>query len=193
MAIERAVWVSIARVTSEGGDPGNTFGEDGRIFGKIQNPKLPEIRLPHNEARGPIGVEQYWNRNVEFETDFTFDVLDVTEHPEALGPSELFFDVFISYTNGKTQKHRVRGRIKIAGTFAYDQSTDNPRTITVGPTLRVDGGGDNLDDIALPAHDDAAGPELYLDTSDGEYLTKAVGANVVDHYHDIKVAHGVTT
>ena len=184
MTTYRIGTMSITRVTSEGGDPGDSFAEEGRIHGKANNIVLPNIVAPHVDRFGPIGTHREWNYTVEL-TDFTFDLMDVSEAPESLGPVKLYFDVITSLSNGFRKKHRIGGRIQTPGNGSFDRSTDFPRPITIYPFLYVVGGGLSLqahqEDIAEPTAGDTAGPFAYVDIDKGIYRTRAVGRPTVEH------------
>lgn len=177
--------MNITRVTSEGGDPGDTFGEEDRIWGKCNNIILPAVSHPHIDGFGPIGTEPYWNETVEL-TQFTFDLLDASEAPESLGPVDLYFDIVTPLSNGFQKKHRIGGKIQQGPTGTYDRAAEYPRNLIVVPFLFVVGGSQNSlqanqTDIDEPSADDNTGPFSYADIREGKYLTRVVGGKTIQH------------
>lgn len=176
--------LSIGRITDTAADIEAGVLGDG-IFGTVTNVVKPAIMLPHNDGFGPAGRDRYWNNTVEL-GDFSFDLLSASEAPESLGPVDLFFDVYETRSDGKTAIMRVVGKLQEAGTGTWDRTTDYPRTMTVYPYRRIDGGGGDLKDLTK------ANASVYLDTKTGEYLTREGGTGTqVDHFAEIRKAHGV--
>ena len=164
------------------------FAEGETIHGKAQNIKLPDVVLPHNDRFGPIGTERDWNYTVEL-TDFTFDLVGLNQAPEALGPVDLNFDITQRLNNNKRRKFRVRGKLQTAGGWTFDRTTDMPRTETIFPYQYVVGGGaagndtiaESLENLDKPSVTAAAGAYSYVDTREGEYITRRPGAVGVQH------------
>lgn len=195
----RVTAMSIARVSATGADPGDTFGEDGRIFGKVNNIVLPKVMLPHADRFGPIGVERDWTRLIGI-TDFSFDLLQASEAPEALGPIDCYFDGFQRMTDGKVRRFRIGGKIADPGSGSYDRTVDYPRNIIAYPFLYIIGGGANWNVFTRPTTTDNNGhatgtyAALYADTRNGHYGTQARETNApyIDHMKVIRVGFGLT-
>ena len=164
------------------------FAEEESIHGKAENIKIPDIVLPHNDRYGPIGTERDWNHTVEL-TDFTFDLLQANQVPESLGPVDLNFDIIQMLVTGKRRKFRVRGKLQTGGGPTNDRATDLPRTMTIFPYQYVIGGGaSGADSIAehqetldKPSTSAATGAYSYVDTREGNYLTRVPGAIGIQH------------
>ena len=160
------------------------FAEGESVHGKIQNFKLPEVVLPHNDRYGPVGTERDWNHTVEL-TDCTFDLLETNQSPESLGPVDLNFDVTYLLSNNTRRKYRVRSKLQTAGSAADDRTTDNPRTMTLFPYQFVIGGGASIaehqEDLDLPSTQAATGGASHVDTREGMYRTRVPGAVGVQH------------
>lgn len=190
--------MAIARVSASGGDPGDSFGEDGRIFGKVNNIVMPHVVLTHVDYFGPIGVNPEWNGEVAL-TQFTFDLFEASEAPESLGPIDLYFDAFQNLASGTVREFRVSGKIQEPGAGTFDRTAEYPRNMQITPWLYIMGGGPNWDVLTKPAVTDANGhaqgtfASSYVDIRNGHYFTQARGAGApcIDHFKVFRVASGV--
>ena len=190
--------MAIARVSDTGADPGDSFGEDGRIFAKCNNIILPHVGLVHIDYFGPIGPNPEWNGEVTL-TQFTFDLFEASEAPESLGPIDLHFDAFQNMASGKVREFRVAGKIQDPGSGTFDRTAEYPRNMVITPWRFIIGGGPNWDVLTKPASTDDSGnasgtfASTYLDLRNGHYFTQAreAGAPCIDHFKAFRVASGV--
>ena len=187
----RTAAMTITRVGSDGAAPASdSFAEDGRIISKANNIVLSRIVHPHTEFFGEIGPEQDWDRTVSL-TNLTFDLMEATEAPEALGPVELYFDIVEKMTNGKNRKHRIGGRIQETG-GTFNRAQEYPRSLTIVPFLLIVGGGATLADdqlaITRPTPGTASDAVAFAycrlraaGAEAAEYITRRPGQAPIEH------------
>ena len=180
--------VSMGRVSATGADVGVAPLGD-QIYGKVNNVAGGEIVDRNVEGWGPIGPDNFPNETHAI-TDFTFDLLEVSEQPETLGPVDVYMNVYRSWRKDDgtlaTAVRQFVGRFETKGTGTWDRDTDTPRSMVFKAYRRVDGGTAALNDLSK------ANSAVYLDTHTGEYLTRENGIGVqVDHFAGMRAAHGV--